>query len=121
MEFAPDKDQLEKFPTNVLCFEVSGSEVSATDEEQFSVIDIAGICMQTTDHHIIFGADDRLLRPSFSPAFFGNLSPDQSDEISGKAFKQRFQRMDLQKEINDSKMDKNALARVLEWCRDFSQ
>jgi hypothetical protein len=65
------------------------------------------ICMQAAEHHLISGPATPL--KLFSPSFVGMMTPEQLEEVAGEDARQKRQRKQLQKEMNDLEMGKKIL------------
>lgn len=65
------------------------------------------VCMEAVERHLLSGPATPL--KLFCPAFVGNMSSEQLDEIAGEDPKQKRQRIHLQKEINDLEIGKKIL------------
>jgi hypothetical protein len=69
------------------------------------VVDV--VCMQGVEHHLISGPATPL--KLFSPSFIGKMTSEQLAEIAGEDARQKRQRKQLQKEIEDLEMGKRIL------------
>ena len=63
--------------------------------------------MQGVEHHLISGPATPL--KLFSPSFIGKMTSEQLKEIAGEDARQKRQRKQLQKEIEDLEMGKKIL------------
>jgi hypothetical protein len=69
------------------------------------VVDV--VCMQAAEHHLISGPTTPL--KLFSPAFVGNMTSEQLQDIAGEDPSQKRRRTQLRKEMEDLEKGKKIL------------